>query len=199
MNIRMKFWLSILLYPVWAILSLAFTVFAMLIGNRVAVLFCDWKGNLPRWLKWFQTFDATCDEGMLARRRYLAAGSPAGEYPWDDYIAEPTSRSDEYQNRLRWLNRNPAYGFDYALFGIHWCDEDWLVIKYETSGKYTLFIATGPAWNIYYQGPWGTYKLGWKAWNNFKDGKWKDPTDGTKFDRAVLTFSPNPFKRVKAK
>ncbi len=194
-----KFFIAILLYPVLALVSLAFTFFSMIFFNWVVVLFCDEKGFLPGWAKLWATFDASCDEGMLARKRYLASVSPAGQKSWDEYVALPEDAWDYYRNRVKWLNRNPGYGIDYWLFGFAWFDHEWSVVKFEHDQERTFFVAVGPAFNIYYAGPRGIYKLGWKAWNNFNaDTKtWKAAEDPTRFNRAVLTASVNPFWRKK--
>jgi len=140
----------ILLYPFMAIGSLATTLISILFFNWWVVLFADANGNLPRWLSYFQTFDAPIPKGYL--------------------------------NGVKWLMRNPAYGFDYYVFGIPWNPENWTVHTFNKSGTTTLFVATGDgAFNIYFSSPVINIKLGWKAWNNFTDGKFNSNFgDGTR-------------------
>lgn len=70
-------------YPFLALFSLLFTALAMLGVNWWAPLFADKKGNLPYWLKWFQSFDASLDEAW--RGGYLAPSW--GASPFKRYLA----------------------------------------------------------------------------------------------------------------
>jgi len=134
-----------LLYPLFAILSLAITILSLLIFNWIVVLFADAQGNLPSWLSYFQTFDNTLDAG-------------------------PQTYGSTYLNRVMWLMRNPAYGWDYYAFGLKWDSSDWTVRKFTNTSTATFFLATSKSggFNLYYEGRLGTYKLGWKAWNYFQ-------------------------------
>jgi hypothetical protein len=134
-----------LLYPFMAIGSLLTTLLSLLL-NPIAILFAKQDANgqwwLPRWLWYFQTFDTPLPGGYLAN--------------------------------LKWLTRNPAYGFDYYLWGVNWNPEDWHVSSYQaaTDGS-VLFVAfsTADAFNFYYSGSLFNFKFGWKAWNNYTNGK----------------------------
>lgn len=53
----------------------------------------DADGNLPWWLRWFQTVDATCYDTQ--------------------YIADNPQWS-KYEVAYNWLRRNPAYGYNHA-------------------------------------------------------------------------------------
>lgn len=55
------------------------------------------RDTLPNWLNWFQTPDATLDGDSGFAKLF-----PADEYP-------------KYYRRVRWLIRNPAYGFAWTV------------------------------------------------------------------------------------
>ncbi|VVD76086.1 hypothetical protein PEP31012_00848 [Pandoraea eparura] len=168
----------ILLYPMCVTASLTATMIAVIAVNWWVPLLADEAGNLPRRLRWFQTFDATLDAGWLDG--YL---DPSwGSTPWRRYWA-----------RVWWLNRNPAYGFDYAV-GLTFDASEWRVVKYVERDDLVLFIAFGRGFNFYYEGPLGQYKLGWKAWNRW-DGKGWDATNWEAFERIPVCFTVNPFRR----
>ncbi len=167
------------LYPLLALLSLLFTALAMLGVNWWAPLFVDTQGNLPRWLKWFQPFDATLNEAWQGG--YL---SPSwGASPFKRYLA-----------RVYWLTRNPAYGFDYGLLGVSFHAEEWRVIRYIETPQFVLFVAIGNGFNVYYHGRLGMLKLGWKAWNRW-DGKGWNAPNWKPYARLPLCCSFSPFKR----
>lgn len=182
-------------YVVFAIISLTIDIVCKFSLNWIVAAFADKDGNLPKILKWFQTFDATLDEGMYARRREIEFN---WGNQWASYNPDPKTWFQRYKNRALWLFRNSGYGFDYWPLGIKFNPSDWKVVKYEVTADKTVFIAkSSNAFNLYYEGPLGVYKLGWKAWNVFNketqvlDGKFGN--DG----RIPITFSPNPFKRKK--
>ena len=154
-----------LIYPFAVLLSIFFWLTAMFPMNFICAALVDKNGNLPRYLSYYQTFDSSI--------------------PNDSYLAA-----------LTWLYRNPTYGFDYFLLGASWVAQDWKVWKYSSTSTTDLFIAytSSGLFNIYYCGFWGTYKLGWKAWNfyvpklNQFSGTW-GPSG-----KVPLCFSPIPFK-----
>jgi len=74
--------------PLW-IASLVLSIVAMVFCWLIA-LFVDKEGNLPKYLRWFQTPDATCFDEM--------------------WVAEHPTWS-KYKIALTWIARNPAYGF----------------------------------------------------------------------------------------
>ena len=164
----------VLIYPFAVMASMVITLFCVLMGNWLVVLFADEAGNLPRWCRWFQTFDDTLDAGVR------------------DGLFDYGSR---YLNRVAWLLRNPAYGFDYYLLGLRWNLRQWQVIRYESTPKRDLFIAAGNGFNVYYQGPLGTYKLGWKAWNHFDPASGQLSRSWGDNRRIPICFSCNPFRR----
>lgn len=90
-------------------LTLDFTV--NLIGyciNPILPIFADSDGNLPSWLRWFQTYDSTLDG---TEPRFIESTS------WlrTDGIAKNFICT--YILRVMWLYRNNAYGFAYSVLG----------------------------------------------------------------------------------
>jgi hypothetical protein len=74
-----------------AIISWTLTLSAYLLAPVLALL-VDADGNLPHWLKWFQTTDAPC---------------------WGaDFWATDNPSYSKYKLIVTWLWRNPAQGFD---------------------------------------------------------------------------------------
>lgn len=174
-----KFIIRTVLYPIMALLSLLFTAFAMLCVNWWAPLFVDEKGNLPNWLKWFQSFDASLNEGWQ------------GGYLDPSWGASPFKR---FLARVYWLYRNPAYGFDYGPLGLSFDAKEWRVIRYIDTPKLVLFVAVGSGFNVYYHGRFGMAKLGWKAWNRWDGNGWNTP-NWQHYTRLPLCFTLTPFKR----
>lgn len=173
-------------YAFLTILNLLFTLFAVIVAPIVS-LFASNDGWLPNWLKWFQTFDASLDAGW--KDGYFGSFStpPTGYKLW--------------WYRTKWLWRNPAYGFCYWVLGTSFKPEDWTV-TFVQDGNYTKFIA----WSkdrkhfcLSYNGRFGSWKLGWKAWNYFQhldaDGKpvWNDQPWGPEWI-APISFTPNFWK-----
>lgn len=81
--------LTIPLYLALMAFALPLQIFAM-VAAPVIALFVNKDGNLPWWLKWFQTPDATCFDEM--------------------WVAEHPNWS-KYKIAWTWIARNPAYGF----------------------------------------------------------------------------------------
>ena len=148
-------------------------------------------GWLPRWLWWFQTPGDSLDGSVgwqTEDRTFLIEDAP-----WKRWV-----------NRWRWLQRNPAYGFDIDVLGAKALPTDVLTITgdplvsnhaddwHEGTVRYTLMREGKP---IYFQTytvkkwcPWfyRRVNLGWKLWS-FADA----PTEPMQ-----LVFSPNPFRKV---
>lgn len=168
--------MRMILYPFLVLINIAINIVCLFL-NPIVVLFADDAGNLPSWLKWFQTFDDDLDAGFRNGN---------------------TNYKSRYMNRLAWLFRNSAYGFDYYLLGVPFDGYQWEVKKYVNNPELTYFYAAGPngAFNMYYHGKLGMYKFGWKAWNKFDSISfgWRTDSWGPE-PRVPLVFSPNPFKR----
>jgi hypothetical protein len=78
-------------YILLALSSWIMTILAVL-GAPLIALAVDADGNLPKYLKWFQTPDAPC------------FGAP--------FWAEKNPSYSRYMLCVTWLQRNPAQGFD---------------------------------------------------------------------------------------
>lgn len=166
-------------YIAHAVVSFGVTLFAWMAVCWWAPLLVDRDGNLPDWLRWFQTFDASVDAGW-------------SDAYYTGWLAE--TRIGRYISRVLWLCRNPAYGFDYALLGVPFAASEWRVVKYVETEDTALFFAVGRGFNFYYEGRWGKYKLGWKAWNRWGGNGWDAP-NWAEYDRIPLCFTLNPFHR----
>lgn len=142
-------------YLLLLVLAIAIQLVAIIFAPVIALFVNKETGNLPKWLRWFQTPDATCyDEQWVA------------EHPdWSKYKIAAT-----------WIARNPAYGFR------KWCgvNPDRIVIA-NASGNMNIadgekgvagffFIRdTRGYWNFSYvidlkngscmRGEWGWYLL----------------------------------------
>lgn len=178
-------------YLAFTVLNLLFTALAYVLAPVIA-LFCRDDGYLPRWLSWFQTFDAPLDAGW--RDGYF---TPNGV---------PTERSSLWLwwMRTRCLWRNPAYGFAYWPLGETFDPEEWIVTTFVLGSDYTRFharTADGRLWCVSYNGAWGSWKLGWKAWNYFEGmdeqgaPKWSSKPWGPEW-RIPHSFTPNIFKGI---
>lgn len=82
--------------------------------------------------------------------------------------AEPPAPFHRWWLRVRWLWRNPGYGFGYYAAGIAFAPAEWRVVHFSTDGSSTTFLATdGRHFNFELGRSWLSLKLGWKAWNYF--------------------------------
>jgi hypothetical protein len=123
-----------------------------------------------------------------------------GDNDWSDFDPAPKTWWAVYRNRTKWLFRNPAYGFDYYLLGMKWAPTEWTIKTFIETPELTYFFATGPGFNMYYHGPKGMYKFGWKAWNRSTQNPtlgrvWSAVTTPSIDYRIAVVFSPNPFKK----
>ena len=76
--------------------------------NPFLPLFADSDGNLPSWLRWFQTYDSTLDgqePRFIESTSWLRDGNVA-----KNFICT-------YVLRVMWLFRNNSYGFAYSVLG----------------------------------------------------------------------------------
>ena len=156
-----------LLYPFLALLSVAFAaltwLLAPLLANTVGV-----DGNLPSYLRLFQTFDASCFEGR--KPPYNFTGT-------DQEVA------------CQWLRRNPGYTLD-RLLGCPFAAADWhVLVDTESLTRTTFFAITRTGrFNLYLQRGGFYLKLGWKAWNNWDKGHW-NPSPANGWDRLPICCS----------
>jgi hypothetical protein len=134
---------------------------------------------------------------MYERRRELNEGE-LGDTTWSGFNPDPENWFETYLNRAKWLFRNSGYGFDYYLFGIKWFPQEWTKVKFYNTSELVIFIASSPdAFNIYYHGKYGMYKLGWKAWNMFSPNQIGPQFGGVwgPENKIPICFSINPFKK----
>lgn len=165
-----------LAYPAYAALLLAFTWLQWLFSPLLALL-VNAQGHLPHWLMWFETFDATVDEGWQG-----------GYYP------KPNSKLALWWCRVKWLCRNPAYGFAYYPLGLEFNPDDWSVwFKRYPNGRDMLFFAIGPdgAFDLHFRFGLFAGKFGWKCYNTFDEARlaWKTKPWGPEW-RIPCCFSP---------
>lgn len=164
-----------LLIPISILLDLAATVIAVLFVNWWAPLFAydgevmdrgvATKGpRLPEWLAWFDTFDGTLDAGL-----------------------QPGETSS-YWTRMRWLYRNPAYGFSYWALGARFIPGEWWVERCDSDTFHATSQDGRFNWNVVRFGL--RIKLGWKAWNYFQawDKSWDTRPWGPEM-RVPFVFS----------
>lgn len=148
-----------LLYPFYVVASLLFALITVIFAPLIAK-FVDANGNLPKWLSWFETFDANLFEGR--QPQYGMTGT-------DQEVA------------AQWLRRNPGYTFDYIPLGVAWDKSQWTAKFSVSESGATSFWAKGPngQFNYEYGGKHIQLKFGWKAWNlydaqagGYRDGTW---------------------------
>lgn len=141
-------------------LNIAFTLLAYVLAP-ILPAFATEYGVLPTWLTWFDTPDNRLDGDVGFRTEHAPfKGEQVG---WRRYI-----------NRVVWLIRNPAYGFDVAIAVD--VSED---VNLQVSGTRSMggnldedgwFFATAPgAWQLYVTHHWTDthttkINLGWKIW-----------------------------------
>ncbi len=158
-------------YPLFVVVSLIFTVLTYLLAPFLALFVSSSTGNLPKYLLWFQTFDATCFEGR--EPQYGMTGSN-----W--WVA------------TRWLWRNPGYTFDLEVLGFTWNQNSWKVVKVSADGSF--FFAIGPWLTFNLCGMiWGVhFKFGWKAWNMYslQTKTWTVNPTWAKFNKIPVCFTP---------
>jgi hypothetical protein len=187
------------IYMLGVVADVLITIIAVFFVNWWAPALSDSSGNLPRWLYWFQTFDATLDAGWQGG--YFVASSlswylrPLALFYFTGSPGTAPTGLNLFLLRVRWLYRNPAYGFDYFAFGLPFDPSRWRVLKYVNTPTLSLFIAIGDGFNIEYAGRLGELKLGWKAWNYWNNGQWKTVPWGPEWI-VPLCFTYTPFKRI---
>lgn len=155
-------------------LSILFLLLATIL-SPILPLFASKDGWLPHWLWWFQTpdFSLDGDEGFKTEHA--------------PYKGESLTAWQIYYNRLRWLWRNPAYGFDWGVLAYYpesgdelkvWGrgkvngnvvkDDPILVTGWLPYGGW-YFAKRGYAWQLYLRFHWNEthctkINLGWKLW-----------------------------------
>ncbi|GAB5100487.1 DUF7338 family protein [Caballeronia sp. HLA56] len=160
-----KFMAMFLRWITLAVLGICFMMLACLIAP-ILPAFAIGNSTLPRWLRWFQTPDNPLD----------------GDQNFIDNVAPYPGKQTglrQYINRVLWLWRNPAYGFDLEVLGFT-AHEGAILVMAGTlpmnvtprTGWY-FAILTNPdgtrAWQFYAVKRWGTWasrvNFGWKLWS----------------------------------
>lgn len=145
-------------YVFLTILNVLFTYLLAVPLAPLVAIFCKGDGYLPNWLAWFQTQDAPLDAGW--RDGYFAVtGTPAGIRLW--------------WLRVRWLWRNPAYGFCYWPLGIPYIPREWIIDILTTKGTTLVELKAHTVDNRYFcHTNSNGLKLGYKLWWAL-DENWK--------------------------
>lgn len=198
--IQFKFWslfsVRLARWTVGVVLELLMLVIAVLFVNWwapfVAVPVKDYLKSqgfdpraqqLPDWLKWFDTFDNSLDVSWL--HGYF-------DRDYHSFDAPPPFWSRKWM-QIRWLYRNPDYGFSYWAQGIQFAATEWK-FKYLTfKNGHTLFLAWSVKgyFTLMYDG-WVTSKLGWKTWGYWDPERkdWRINWQWGPESRAPLGFTP---------
>lgn len=161
--------------------------------NWLVVLFANEVGELPGFLRYWQTWDSTLDNQEYVEQNCFKFC----RYKYSDYYREEMIHLDEYNRDKRvaiklkdfhgidrikryicrtcWIYRNCAYGFAFYWFGLNTCgNEIKLVYKYDVGDDERSHIGyekghslwTTP-WTIYYNRRVCSW-LRWKAYLGWK-------------------------------
>lgn len=202
-------------YIFYVVLDIMANIIAY-ITNPIVVLFADERGNLPRFLRWWQTHDNPLDiEWMISEGnvpsfakydfnkhyKYVPewdaekeTGTRKGYVILLDDKFTLKERIQRYICRLCWLYRNTAYTFGYEVCGKTVLRENTRILKNERRCDYWYFKAkddTG-TWSLYYVNRWCKWfylrvYLGWKMTGILSYDKL----------RCMLAVYVNPFRIVK--
>lgn len=180
-------------WAVLAVLSILIVPVAWILAPVLPV-FASRDGWLPAWLIWFQTPDNALDGDE--QYRTMHAPFIGAESGWE-----------RYSNRVFWLWRNPAYGFDFIVLGCHLpagCTVRWRgdpAVRNRPNGKagycYTVVSAPdGRAWwhlrvvFLLWPGECLDINLGWRLQTFAEDpGRLRAGVD----TQYVFSLRPTPF------
>lgn len=204
-------------YICYVILDLLFTIIAYL-TNPIVVLFADEYGNLPKCLRWWQTYDNCLDiewmisEGCIPKifrydfnKHYIyhLEDKSNGLIPGYVELIDPNfttwEKIQRYFCRLAWLYRNCAYGFAYEVCGRKYDPKDNMILATNHGSKddmhWESYIADGrniftATWCYYLTRPW----CKWFYYRIYVGWKLKGCTTGPK-SIAMLAFHFTCFRR----
>lgn len=145
-------------YPMVVCMLVPFTILSWVLSPLLALLVRE-DGNLPEGLKWFQTFDAKVDTGWI-----------------DGYYKRPETPTQLWWARVKWLCRNPAYGFAYWALGADFYPEQWQVRSWRRGTNHVFFAWSDDLYfDLHFRLGWFAGKFGWKAFNMWDEpaGTWK--------------------------
>lgn len=206
----------------WIIYALLDFLFSLVcyITNPIVVLFADEYGNLPKILRWWQTYDNCLDiEWMISEENV----PKIFRYDFNKhYIYHPEEKSKEpiqpgyvelidpnftfkekiqrYFCRLAWLYRNTGYGFSYEITGRDYKMEDVVKhIDYNESTENECHFYTvedgrsifTKTFRFYYTHPWGK-----QFYARIYIG-WKVTNVESKYGRAMTALFFSPFRMIK--
>lgn len=200
-----------LVYIRTCILDILFNIVAY-ITNPIIVLFADEKGDLPKRLRYWQTYDNCLDvdwmitEGIVPKvfrydfnkhyKYHLEQKDDKGNLlPGYVDIINPhftlTERIQRYFCRLAWLNRNAAYGFSYEVSGREY-SSDRLSVFRDMRHERVAYIQGTELFALKFEIPWYCFGkkfdfdiyLGWKLNTNLEKGI---------KTRAMLAMRISPF------
>lgn len=176
-----------MIYVKWFLLALSGILLKYLVAfplTPIIVLFAKSDGYLPKWLNWFQTFDAPLDGDLswLNNRPYK---SESGRY-------------QRYINRCYWLWRNSLYGFSRSVLGVKHIEGEDLLLTGDVQTSETSSHSGSVLRKLYQNGElvafqyyrvsqWGSsskctrLNIGWKLWAG-------------QGDVAMICHSYTPFK-----
>lgn len=204
-------------YLLFIILEMTATVIAY-ITNPVVCLFANDHGNLPRILRWWQTWDNTLDVRWMVYepgcvwslfqydydRHYIyyyenhEHGVPGHVILIDPHFTK-TEKIKRYFCRLAWMYRNCNYGFSYEVTG---CTVDPDTIKIvrnidEPDNEQWLSYETGKSiwdthWSYYYEKPY----CRWFKLRIYLGWKLKGVRPGSNQTRHMLALYIWPFRKV---
>ncbi|RKP44720.1 DUF7338 family protein [Pararobbsia silviterrae] len=181
------------------LLNLIFTGLACLLAPGLA-LFVQSNGYLPNWLVWFETEDAPIDAGWqglyfvvpTTLTRWQSILNATGWY----YSGTGTPTGfNLYVLRVRWLWRNPAYGFCYWPLGIAYDPTEWVIDTLEHDGATLTLLKAHTIDGRYFAytdaaGAKYGYKLWWAFDANFNLPATMPLTKGTD-NRLPICFTPH--------
>ena len=187
-------------------LNTFFTILCYL-TNWAVTPFCDERGELHGFLRYWQTWDDSCDVEFFVKER----APKIFRYDFDKHYQsarEYTPELDKYNRdkgcviilddnftiweriqryfcRTLWLYRNNSYGFAFYLFGI---DADYTQLNerrkdYKNKDWYEIVTGRGfwcNPWKFTGQIGWISWYLGWKLYG------WNGPTRYMIAGRVIL-------------
>ena len=158
--------LSYVRYAAYALIGLFFTYVVAVLATPIILLFVRPDNNyLPRWLCWFQTFDASVDQGWLGN--YFTNTNPSSWWQriWSYSGSGTPTGLNRFLLRVRWLWRNPAYGFDLWPLGMAYNPDDWIVKVCDVAnGQLIKFYAETKDGLHFSYCDSSNRKFGWKLW-----------------------------------
>ena len=193
-------------YIIFCIIDILFNIVCYL-TNPIVVLFADECGELPRSLRWWQTWDNPLDISWMVTEHHVPHFA---EYDFcKHYIYYPENHSlnvagyvdlidphftlwervQRYVCRLAWVYRNTGYGFSYEVTGVDVCGADIDKVHNEKHDEYRFqYYKADNAFMLRYENPWNKkYK-----WRIFLGWKIQD-VEPTETKRCMLALYANPF------